>query len=116
MLEKSLDVTERVYRDYVTAARKRGWHLAGDFLERYLNGAGGKVTMSREQALGFKPIADADKRIKGYFERAFLESGFSENKKFLFFFFFFFANIYIHLLKCLINYPFFCSRIEISDN
>ncbi len=82
MLEKSLDVTERVYRDYVTAARKRGWHLAGDFLERYLNGAGGKVTMSREQALGFKPIADADKRIKGYFERAFLESGFSENKKF----------------------------------
>ncbi len=82
-LKRHLDRIERRYRGHVIEGRRSGLNLAADFQERFLNSIGGKVIMSREQARGLKPIADAENRIKENFEESFQEKIFGKEHKFI---------------------------------
>ena len=74
MLKQFMDRVERTYREYVKAGRKKGLNMAADFLERFLDGIGGTVHISREDARALKPVGDAEKTNRRRIERSFTDT------------------------------------------
>ena len=63
-----LDRTEKRMRGYVTLFRKRGWHPAADHLERFLDGSGKELNLTREEMREFEMFRNAEAGNRDRFE------------------------------------------------
>jgi hypothetical protein len=79
--DRDLERAERKHRAIVKMWRESGRHTSADHLERFLNGDGSTLIISRDEARNFAPIRNAEQKNDRRFERAFLadgESGYAE--------------------------------------
>ena len=67
--QKTLDRIEDVYRGWKTYFRRQGWDKAADRLKRMLDGDGGDLVLSREEARADKFIRDGEAENRGRFVR-----------------------------------------------
>ncbi len=78
-----LDQIEKRMRGYVTLFRKKGWYRAADHLERFVDGSGKELNLTREEIREFEMFRKAEAQNREYFElRTFLaRSGDIENNE-----------------------------------
>lgn len=67
-LTRRLDEIQREYRAIVADGRGRGWDVAADNLQRFLDGTGGTRTLSVGWLRGFGAVTDAERVNEGRFE------------------------------------------------
>ena len=68
-------------RGYVADFRKRGWHRAADNLERFLDGSGKALNLTREEMREFEMFRNAESGNRKQFETGAFLAKANRNKK-----------------------------------
>lgn len=66
----TLNEIERRYRDMITSARSKGYHVAADNLEHWLQGSGSSRTIGVAWLRGFSEVTAAEKTNQQRFEKS----------------------------------------------
>lgn len=69
-LETRLDQIEQRYRNMIEKARGRGWNIAADNLQRFLDGTGGTKTLEVSWLRGFSAVPAAERANQERFQRS----------------------------------------------
>lgn len=69
-LKAKLDRIEKTYQDMIKDARKKGYNVAADNLERFLKGTGSVKKISSKWLRGFSSVTDAERVNQKRFEKS----------------------------------------------